>query len=622
MSVPESNHHGDEQRVGDALGWDAFLSYAREDELAFAHPVYLALTGLGVRIWFDQERLLLGMQIKDRIEHGVAASRFGIALLTPQYFRETKQESTLYELELFLSREERDGQRFLLPIICQHVDFAKIDRKYAVLKDRVFANWAKGPQVVLDAILHSVNPPPAPGAPRMISLPIPLPDSQQDTMVIANAYERIGQYKEAAQVCLRFLQSHPDDANTLKRYLTLTQSTYDRHEIGVATIVALDWFKNHPNDVGVRDKFLRFVCDVNMSIIPAVIQDLYTWLSGTKATNPNIRAAFLSLVMRHGPTKDLMLDVAYDLGRRWLQEADVGFVRTAWFLLGTRQGSAELAAQAFEETADWLARNPEPNVLAAYLGEVARLDVRSQYERAFSLAETWFQGNPHDTFVMPVFLDFCELVSMRTENRDLFGQAVARVTEWLDNRIPSHQKDARIREKYISTIRRIGSEAQRQDAMERIKRWLILWCGRRSTDTSKSQRPVLTKATNVWVSYLGLVADAGTDDDVQYEIEDVLDWLATNPERGVNLRARLLGLVEQRSGSASICFSEYPVWLRNHSNMPESTEVRHRFIRFVTRCGSRGEMEEVRHDTQIWLQGQRRDAKVRKALQILSLRLK
>ena len=65
--------------------WDVFVTYAGEDR-GTAAELTAELEALGVRAWFDRTELTIGTGIRRSIDHGLAHSRFGVALLSHYFF--------------------------------------------------------------------------------------------------------------------------------------------------------------------------------------------------------------------------------------------------------------------------------------------------------------------------------------------------------------------------------------------------------------------------------------------------------------------------------------------------------------------------------------------------------
>lgn len=92
--------------------WDAFISYASEDRAAVAQPLAEALTRLGLRIWYDQTELRIGDSLRERIDHGLSSSQYGIVILSPAFFA---KHYPIRELN-GLAQRELEGEKVLLPV--------------------------------------------------------------------------------------------------------------------------------------------------------------------------------------------------------------------------------------------------------------------------------------------------------------------------------------------------------------------------------------------------------------------------------------------------------------------------------------------------------------------------
>lgn len=95
------------------MEYDAFVSHASEDKDAVACPLAAHLTALGYRIWFDEFELSLGDSLRRSIDRGLASCRFGVVMLSPQFFAKNRPA---YELDGLTTREQSSGQKVILPI--------------------------------------------------------------------------------------------------------------------------------------------------------------------------------------------------------------------------------------------------------------------------------------------------------------------------------------------------------------------------------------------------------------------------------------------------------------------------------------------------------------------------
>ena len=61
------------------------MSHASEDKEHFVRPLVDLLRAQGLRIWFDEHTLILGDSLRRSIDRGLAHSRFGIVVLSPDF---------------------------------------------------------------------------------------------------------------------------------------------------------------------------------------------------------------------------------------------------------------------------------------------------------------------------------------------------------------------------------------------------------------------------------------------------------------------------------------------------------------------------------------------------------
>ena len=63
-----------------------FLSHASEDKASVAKPLADLLQDKGVEVWYDNFTLKLGDSLSKSINQGLANSRYGIVILSPNFF--------------------------------------------------------------------------------------------------------------------------------------------------------------------------------------------------------------------------------------------------------------------------------------------------------------------------------------------------------------------------------------------------------------------------------------------------------------------------------------------------------------------------------------------------------
>jgi hypothetical protein len=94
--------------------FDVFISHASDDKEAIVRPLALALQQCGLKVWFDEFELRLGMSLRRSIDAGLANSRFGVVVLSEAFFGKGWAN---YELDGLVTREVsgEEGQ-LILPL--------------------------------------------------------------------------------------------------------------------------------------------------------------------------------------------------------------------------------------------------------------------------------------------------------------------------------------------------------------------------------------------------------------------------------------------------------------------------------------------------------------------------
>lgn len=67
------------------MQYDVFMSHASEDKESIARPLAEALEARGLRVWFDNQEILIGDSIRQKIEEGLAQSSYGVVILSKPF---------------------------------------------------------------------------------------------------------------------------------------------------------------------------------------------------------------------------------------------------------------------------------------------------------------------------------------------------------------------------------------------------------------------------------------------------------------------------------------------------------------------------------------------------------
>lgn len=95
------------------LSYDVFLSHASEDKDGIARPLKEALEVRGLSVWFDEIKIKVGQSIRQEIEKGIDQARFGVVVLSPEFFA---KHWTQAELDALFGKKMATGVNLILPI--------------------------------------------------------------------------------------------------------------------------------------------------------------------------------------------------------------------------------------------------------------------------------------------------------------------------------------------------------------------------------------------------------------------------------------------------------------------------------------------------------------------------
>lgn len=66
--------------------YDAFISHASEDKPTIARDLAQQLVSYKLKVWYDEFTLGIGDSLTEKINHGLNNSRFGIVILSKNFF--------------------------------------------------------------------------------------------------------------------------------------------------------------------------------------------------------------------------------------------------------------------------------------------------------------------------------------------------------------------------------------------------------------------------------------------------------------------------------------------------------------------------------------------------------
>ena len=136
------NHNGE-------FEWDAFVCHATEDKDTFVRDLVNNLSSKGIHIWYDEFTLKVGDSLRKAIEKGISRSRYGIVVLSSNFFQKDWPQR---ELNALLQRDSRN-QRVILPIWL-NIDYAGIAHHSLLLADIMATKAEYGMDRVVDDFMQ------------------------------------------------------------------------------------------------------------------------------------------------------------------------------------------------------------------------------------------------------------------------------------------------------------------------------------------------------------------------------------------------------------------------------------------------------------------------------------
>jgi hypothetical protein len=133
--------------------YDVFISHASEDKDDVARPLFGALTARGLRVWLDEAELTIGDSLGQKIDEGLARSRFGVVVLSQHFF---KKRWTRLELDGLVARETTDGEKVILPV-WHGVTAREVAEHSPTLAARLAANTEDGMDTVANQVVRALE---------------------------------------------------------------------------------------------------------------------------------------------------------------------------------------------------------------------------------------------------------------------------------------------------------------------------------------------------------------------------------------------------------------------------------------------------------------------------------
>jgi hypothetical protein len=132
--------------------WAFFVSHASEDKEAIAEPLVAALRKAGVAVWYDRTELKVGDSLRRKIDEGLALSRYGIVILSPEFFAKKWPQA---ELDGLAARQTM-GKKVILPVL-HRITIEELQAHSPMLAGVYCLEWERGVERVIAALLDVLD---------------------------------------------------------------------------------------------------------------------------------------------------------------------------------------------------------------------------------------------------------------------------------------------------------------------------------------------------------------------------------------------------------------------------------------------------------------------------------
>jgi len=126
---------------------DVFMCHASEDKDGVVLPIVGAFENSGISYWLDRAEITWGDSLIEKINDGLASSRYVIVVLSESFLSKRWPQR---ELNSVLNIEASTGCVKVLPLMVG--DAEKIVEKFVLLNDKTYIRWNGDPSEVVEAL--------------------------------------------------------------------------------------------------------------------------------------------------------------------------------------------------------------------------------------------------------------------------------------------------------------------------------------------------------------------------------------------------------------------------------------------------------------------------------------
>jgi len=134
---------------------DVFICHASEDKENVVRPLVEACTEAGITCWYDEAEIEWGDSITERVDEGLATSRYVVVVLSSVFAGKKWPQR---ELNAVLSKEAATGEVRVLPLLVgSEADKKALLSQFPLLEDKRYLPWDGGLGGIVAALLSRLK---------------------------------------------------------------------------------------------------------------------------------------------------------------------------------------------------------------------------------------------------------------------------------------------------------------------------------------------------------------------------------------------------------------------------------------------------------------------------------
>ena len=182
---------------------DIFICHAGEDKEEIVRPMVEAFSQAGISCWYDEAEIRWGDSIVQKVNEGLAASRYVVVVFSPAFVQKNWPQR---ELNAVLNQEASTGEVKVLPLLVgSEEEKRQILKQFPLLNDKRYLPWDGDLRNIINALMSRLRPEDISGSGQTKAVPalglrVPLPKikkqfSQRDKdLFLRNSFVVIRDY--------------------------------------------------------------------------------------------------------------------------------------------------------------------------------------------------------------------------------------------------------------------------------------------------------------------------------------------------------------------------------------------------------------------------------------------